>query len=289
MELPDGVEVPAMKYRFAILLLSFLSLALVAGCGDDDENGGGGSDEPVAINETEDVPVDEADPDATEEPPGEEALLKMESLARGELSEEIPAIRGSEGLSVPDWISTVDGDVATYWQNQFNLAGYQYGVPGQHIYDRRGQSGCGAIGPSDGPFYCSLDQTIYLPVPFFTEQYQQFGDAAVALVIAHEHGHHVQQLLGIFDKGFLTPQTELQADCLAGVWARTVLDRGLLEDGDIAEILGLTEISGDEAGTPIKDPNAHGSSALRVSFFNRGYNGGNPDACPVPSRASIKG
>jgi predicted metalloprotease len=276
-----------MTNRFALSLFLLAAIAVPAGCGGDDA-GGGGSDAPVAVNEVADVPVDDADPDATQQPQGEEVLLKLQHLERGSLSSEIPAIRGSEGLSVQDWMSTVDGDVASYWQSQFNRAGYEYRVPSEYIYDRRGHSGCGPIGPDDGPFYCSADETIYLPLPFFNEQYQRFGDAAVAVVIAHENGHHIQQLLGVFNKGYLTPQTELQADCLAGVWASSVLQRGLLEDGDISEILGLTEISGDQAGTPINDPQAHGSSALRADFFNRGYEGGKPEACPVPSRAEIK-
>lgn len=277
-----------MKNRLAPLLLMSLAIAVPAGCGDDDADEGG-SDAPVAVNQTAEVAVDEPDSDATKKPEGETVLLKLQQLERGTLSSEVPAIRGSAGLSVPDWMSTVNGDVASYWQSQFNRAGYEYRVPTEYIYDRRGRSGCGRIGPDDGPFYCTADETIYLPVPFFEQQNQDFGDAAVALVIAHENAHHVQELLGIFDQGFLTAQTELQADCLAGIWASSVLERGLLEDGDIGEILGLTEISGDEAGTPIKDPNAHGTSALRAGFFNRGFEGGNPDACPVPSRAEIKG
>src|SRR3712207_8908285 len=108
-----------MKNRLAPLLLIFLAIALPAGCGDDDADDGG-SDAPVAVNEPAEVPVDDADTDATEEPQNETVLLKLQELDRGTLSNEVPAIRGSAGLSIPDWMSTVDGDVATYWQSQLD-------------------------------------------------------------------------------------------------------------------------------------------------------------------------
>ena len=96
-----------------------------------------------------------------------------------------------------------------------------------------------------------LDETIFFPVEFFEKVANPFGDAATAIVVAHENAHRVQDLLGLFDPPIISAQLELQADCLAGVWAKTVFDRGLLEEGDIGEILGLVDIAGDLAGTPI--------------------------------------
>ena len=137
--------------------------------------------------------------------------------------------------------------------------------------------------PNAGPFYPELDQTIFLPVRFFTQEARAFGNAGVAVIVAHLNGHHVQNIVEIFDQpGTKTVQTELQADCLAGVWAASVLRRGLLEPGDIGEILGEVEISGDPPGTRVTAPNAHGSSQLRQEAFYRGYNGGAPRACPIP-------
>ena len=274
--------------RLWMLLVAVLAaLTLLAGCGDDDDDDGDTGAE-VVLNEPAEVEADEADADATEEPEGESVLLELEQLERADLEQSVPAIRGSEGLSVPEWIHTVNGDVITYWQRQFNRSGYRYDLPSEVLFDRKVRTECGVGRASFGPFYCAFDQTFYLPVPFFEMADREYGDAAVALVIAHENGHHVQELLGLFGAGLLTSQTELQADCLAGVWARTVLNRGLLEEGDIGEILGLTEISGDIEGTPINAPGAHGSSDLRIRFFNQGYEGGRPGSCPVPRKREIR-
>ena len=116
----------------------------------------------------------------------------------------------------------------------------------------------------------------------------RFGDAAVAVVVAHENGHRIQDLLGLFRAPLLSAQIELQADCLAGVWASTVYRRGLLEPGDIDEILGIIHISGDAQGVPIKAQGAHGNATLRQSFFAQGYNGGDPGACPPPKKSQLR-
>ena len=241
------------------------------------------------LNEPTPVDVEEADAEATKDPGGETVLLELQELERADTLASVPAIRGSEGLTVPEWLHTVDGDVASYWQRQFNLADYRYQAPQEVIYDKPVRTrGCGTARNAFGPFFCSVDDTIYLPVRFFTTYSNRFGDAAIAVIVAHEQGHAVQDLLGLFDRGLLTAQTELQADCLAGVWAKTVDKRGLLEEGDIGEILGLVENSGDAEGTPIDAPGAHGNSALRQDFFDQGYEGGSPGDCPVPKRRQIQ-
>jgi predicted metalloprotease len=200
----------------------------------------------------------------------------------------VPAIRGSAGLTVEQWMSVVDSDVANYWQRQFNSAGYRYKAPKEVIFDQRVRTGCGRAPANAGPFYCANDGSIYLPVRFFENQSERFGDAAVAVVIAHENGHRVQDLIGLFDEPLLSVQIELQADCMAGVWAKTVYRRGLLEPGDIDEILGIVHLSGDAEGVPITAQGAHGSSGLRASAFDQGYEGGRPGACPVPKKQEIQ-
>ncbi len=278
-----------MVGRLRLLALAALiaaALIAVTGCGDDE---GSSDSTPLALNEAGEVDLDEGDADATKEPTGPEILDEFEELRQAQDSQSIPAIRGSAGLSVADWMHAVDGDVASYWQEQFNNAGYAYAAATEFIFDRTSQSPCGQASPRTGPFYCTLDDGIYLPVTFFDRVAQPFGDAATAIVIAHENGHHIQDLLGLFDQPLTSAQIELQADCLAGVWAKTVFDRGLLEEGDIGEILGLVELSGDAPGTPVTAQGAHGNSAQRQQFFAQGYDGGDPGSCPVPRRREIRG
>lgn len=275
-----------MRPGLASALAFVLAFGVLAGCGDDDEGG----ETAVVVNEPAQVDVDEPDPDATKTPEGVEVLDQLAELRQAEGEPSVPAIRGSAGLSVPEWMHVVDGDVATYWQKQFNRADYRYDPAQEVIFDGKVRTACGGrASQKSGPFYCTADESIYLPVTFFEQQANPFGDAAVAIVIAHENGHHVQDLLGLFQTRILSAQLELQADCLAGVWAKAVYNRGLLEEGDIGEILGLVDISGDSPDVAINAPGAHGSSALRQDFFAQGYDGGKPGSCPVPPKREIRG
>ncbi len=269
----------------AVVLVALAGILGVAGCGDEEADDPGAN---VEVNERVEVALDDADADATDPPGGAEVLEDFEALQRAEGETTVPAIRGSAGLTVPEWISSVDSDVANYWQRQFNRSDYRFRAPFEVIYERPVRSECGVARNAFGPFYCSFDRTMYLPVRFFERQSERFGDAAVAVIVAHENGHHVQEQLGLFDAGLLTIQTELQADCLAGVWARTVYRRDLFEPGDIGEILGLVEASGDPDATPVSAPGAHGSSGLRQAFFDQGYDSGRPGDCPPPTRREIR-
>jgi predicted metalloprotease len=276
----------AMVPRFRwTALAAILALALFAGCGDD---GSSSDSTPVNVNGESQVELDTADDSATKDPTGPEVLGQLQELRQAQGSQSVPAIRGSAGLSVPDWIHTVDGDVASYWQKQFNDAGYRYRPATEHIFDTTAQSACGEANERTGPFYCPSDGGIYFPVAFFDKYSVPFGDAATAIVVAHENGHRVQDLLGEFGQPLTSAQIELQADCLAGVWGKTVLDRGLLEEGDIGEILGLVNISGDSPDTPVNSQGAHGNSQLRQKYFAQGYEGGNPGSCPPPKRSAIR-
>ena len=279
MNVVSRLRLIAFAALFALVVVAFL------GCGDDDPSS---DSTPLALNTEGVADLEEADPDATEEPEGPEVLAELEALRRALGSTSIPAIRGSAGLSVPEWMHSVNGDVASYWQEQFNNAGYRYEASPEFIFDRTSPSPCGQASPRTGPFFCTTNDGIYLPVAFFDQVAQPFGDAATAIVIAHENGHHIQDLLGLFDQPLTSAQIELQADCLAGVWAKTVFDRGLLEEGDIGEILGLVELSGDAPGTPVTAQGAHGNSAQRQQFFAQGYDGGAPGSCQVPRRRDIR-
>ena len=144
-------------------------------------------------------------------------------------------------------------DAQGFWRQQFQAAGKPYQRAKLVLFRDQVQSGCGLASSATGPFYCPLDQKVYIDLGFFQELNRRFnapGDFAQAYVLAHEIGHHVQQQLGIEqqvrqqsqqnpgDANALSVRLELQADCLAGVWARSTYDRGILESGDLQE--GLT-------------------------------------------------
>jgi predicted metalloprotease len=168
--------------------------------------------------------------------------------------------------------------------------------------------GCGGATSAAGPFYCPADSRVYLDLSFYDEMRQQLGapgDFAWAYVIAHEVGHHVQNLLGTNDEvdrltrddpdraNELSVRTELQADCYAGVWAATVFAQGDLQDGDIDEAFTATEAVGDDrlardAGRRVNpDSFTHGSSQQRRTWFDKGYESGDPSSCDTFSPDSV--
>jgi predicted metalloprotease len=171
-------------------------------------------------------------------------------------------------------------------------------------YSRAYQSGCGAAQSAMGPFYCPTDKKIYLDTEFFNELSQRFkapGDFAQAYVIAHEVGHHVQDVMGRLDEAHnaqarasetqgnaIQVKVELQADCYAGVWAATAKDpegRPVMEQGDFEEGMRAAEAIGDDTlqrqsqGTVVPDSFTHGTSAQRMEALQRGYKSGDPNVC----------
>jgi len=162
------------------------------------------------------------------------------------------------------------------------------------------RSGCGAAGAEAGPFYCPADRKVYIDLGFYRELASRFGapgQFAQAYVIAHELGHHLQNLLGIEPKvraaqqrrpdqrNELSVRMELQADCLAGVWGHSAKQRGLLDPGDLEAGLTAAAAIGDDrlqkqaTGRVNPESFTHGSSAQRVRWFRRGFESGDPDAC----------
>jgi predicted metalloprotease len=171
-------------------------------------------------------------------------------------------------------------------------------------YSRAYQSGCGAAESAMGPFYCPTDKKIYLDTEFFNELSQRFqapGDFAQAYVIAHEVGHHVQDLEGRLDEAHnaqarasetqgnaIQVKVELQADCYAGVWAANAKDpegRPVMEQGDFEEGMRAAEAIGDDTlqrqsqGQVVPDSFTHGTSAQRMEALQRGYKSGDPNVC----------
>lgn len=216
---------------------------------------------------------------------------------------------GEVGLSPADsaaeepmvqFVSFVLDDAQSTWDVAFDRAGSSYD-PARLVLFRGGTAtGCGVGQSAMGPFYCPLDQRVYIDLDFFNELDRRFGapgDFAQAYVLAHEIGHHVQHLLGVDERvrrvqqsnpdasNELSVRMELQADCYAGVWAHSANDRGKLEAGDIQEGLGAASAVGDDriqkqtTGRVNVDSFTHGSAEQRASWFMRGFESGNPNAC----------
>jgi predicted metalloprotease len=157
------------------------------------------------------------------------------------------------------------------------------------MYNDAVASACGRTSSAVGPFYCPVDQEVYIDLSFYRELQGRFGapgDFAEAYVIAHEVGHHLQRLRGdLAPEGSSSVALELQADCLAGAWAKHAEKRGLLETGDVGEALGAASAIGDDriqqetTGRVRPDQFTHGSSKQRAEAFRRGYDGGEIASC----------
>ena len=199
------------------------------------------------------------------------------------------------------FVDFVAGDVDATWQKIFAGSGKTYEPATVVLYDDAVQSGCGSTSSNVGPFYCPQDRKVYLDLGFLDQLQKELGangDFARAYVIAHEFGHHVQNLLGVMDDvdhsrqespddaNELSVRLELQADCLAGIWAHSAYARGdLLESGDLEEGLNAAAAVGDDriqqqSGRGVH-PEAftHGTSAQRVKWFRAGFDSGDPTAC----------
>jgi len=210
------------------------------------------------------------------------------------------------------FVNAVTVDVQTFWAKRFQETGKTYPQTVTVLFTGSTQSGCGIASSQTGPFYCPPDQKIYLDTAFFDELASRFGapgEFAQAYVIAHEFGHHVQDALGIMDQvsseqqsdqskvNDLSIRLELQADCLAGVWANSVWaqpDEANVEsitEADIqggikaAEAVGDDRIQEQATGTIDKESWTHGSSDQRVHWFQTGFQQGTIDGCDTFSVA----
>ncbi len=204
-----------------------------------------------------------------------------------------------ENDSAKEFVSGVLNNTEDVWGKIFREKyGKEYQEPGLVLFSGGTQSGCGGASSATGPFYCPLDQKVYIDLSFYDDLRTKFdapGDFAFAYVIAHEVGHHLQTLLGISDKvrqmqqrageteaNALSVRLELQADFLAGVWAHHAQNMdNILESGDIEEALGAAAGVGDDRlqkqsqGYVVPDAFTHGTSAQRMYWFKRGFDSGN--------------
>jgi hypothetical protein len=207
-----------------------------------------------------------------------------------------PADDGTSSQSpeeLAQFLQSVENDVNETWAKKFEAAGRQYSPAGLQLYYDGVYSACGATDGSVGPFYCPADQTVYLGLDFMQGLDLNLGapgDFAKAYIVAHEVGHHVQNLLGVTGSvdqrvSSASVAVELQADCLAGVWGNDAQQRGLIEDGDLDEGLNAAASVGDDvlmaqAGQVVNPDNfTHGSAEERASWLLRGFNTGSPDSC----------
>lgn len=210
-----------------------------------------------------------------------------------------------------DFVRAVVGSTEDVWGAVFQQGGRTYAKPTLVVFNGFTTSACGAAQSAMGPFYCPGDQKVYLDLGFFqqmTQRYHAAGDFARAYVIAHEVGHHVQNLLGIFaevDKARsrgaemqgaagLSVRQELQADCFAGVWANHAQQRlQWLQPGDIEEAMTAASAVGDDTlqeqsrGHAVPDSFTHGSSEQRMRWFRAGFESGDLGSCDTFSARSL--
>ncbi|MGB3790756.1 MAG: neutral zinc metallopeptidase [Phormidesmis sp.] len=201
-----------------------------------------------------------------------------------------------------EFVSVVLADTEDTWNSIFPREfGGSYQEPTLVLFTDAVQSACGTAQSAVGPFYCPGDQQVYIDLSFYQDLQYKLGapgDFAQAYVIAHEVGHHVQNLLGVSkqvraaqsrvsqtEANQLSVRQELQADCFAGVWAYHTNQRGLLEEGDVDEALNAASQIGDDKlqqkqrGYVTPDSFTHGSAAQRVKWFRRGFSSGDVDQC----------
>ena len=223
-----------------------------------------------------------------------------------QLLEQMPTDGGSEVQSsrpvspeeeeLKQFVSVVLAKSEDVWQDVFRQNGRQYREPTLVLFTDQVQSACGMAGAAVGPFYCPGDEKVYIDLSFYEELRRRFnapGDFAQAYVIAHEVGHHVQNLMGISDRvdamrgrvseveaNQLSVRLELQADFFAGLFARYVQKQGVLEAGDMEEALRAASAIGDDTiqrrttGYVVPDSFTHGTSEQRLRWFRKGYESG---------------
>lgn len=229
--------------------------------------------------------------------------LVMQQQGTPQVSTQQPVPGGTQGYDEQkEFVSVVLADTEDTWTQVFSSMGKTYTDPKLILFSDQVQSACGFTSAAVGPFYCPLDSQVYIDLGFFQELDQRFGasgDFAQAYVIAHEVGHHVQNLLGISDQvhqmeqrgseeqaNALSVRLELQADCLAGVWGfHADKQRQMLESGDLNEALGAAAAVGDDriqksAGRAVSPESwTHGSSEMRARWFTQGFKSGDINSC----------
>lgn len=220
------------------------------------------------------------------------AILNQGGSSRPQTAEE-----KAKSDEAANFVSIVFADTEDVWNKLFPEMGREYQMPTLHLFSDGVGSACGSATSASGPFYCPLDNKVYIDVSFYDELHERFnapGDFAMAYVVAHEVGHHVQNLLGTSGKvqemrgrvseeeyNQLSVRLELQADFYAGVWAHHAQEmKNILEPGDIEEALNAANAIGDDRlqkqsqGYVVPDAFTHGTSEQRARWFRKGFETG---------------
>ena len=227
---------------------------------------------------------------------GADPAVVLDTISSTGPAVDTPYVETAEEKELADFVSVVLADTETVWTGVFTQLGEEYSEPTLVLYSDAVESACGVAGSSTGPFYCPADNKLYIDLSFFGElrdRFQAPGDFAMAYVLAHEVGHHVQNELGVMAqmqelRQRLSPEEyneysvrlELQADYLAGVWANHAQGRGLLEEGDLEEALTAASAVGDDRiqresqGYVVPDSFTHGTSEQRMRWFRKGFEAG---------------
>ena len=233
-------------------------------------------------------------------PPGDQTTQNNQNTGSGQQTgQQTTDVTGDAGR---DFVARILGSTERVWTEKFQQMGRQYQKPTLVLFSGFVQSACGMAQAAMGPFYCPGDNKVYIDLSFYQDMKNKLGapgDFAQAYVIAHEVGHHIQNVLGIAAKvqqartqsseaeaNALSVRMELQADCLAGVWAKTANDTNqILEEGDIEEGLNAAAAIGDDRlqrrsqGYVVPESFTHGSSEQRVRWFKRGMQAGDMNSC----------
>jgi predicted metalloprotease len=228
------------------------------------------------------------------------SLLSNTGVSTGQTVSQPDTQRDAREEPLVQFISFVLDDTQKTWAGILQARGIPYRHARLVLFRDATSSGCGTAQSATGPFYCPSDEKVYIDLGFYDELQRRFGapgQFAQAYVLAHELGHHVQNLLGIERKvrnlqgqnpgagNALSVRMELQADCFAGIWAKSTQQRNLLEAGDVESALGAAAAVGDDRlqrmsrGQVSPDSFTHGSSAQRMEWFQRGMSGGTIEGC----------
>ena len=221
-------------------------------------------------------------------------LLQVVEQANPGQTQSVPT-GAPTGDPAAEFVSVVLGDTEEAWGRVFQAGGKSYDPPVLVLFEDGVQSACGSASSASGPFYCPADQKVYLDLSFFRELDRRFGapgDFAQAYVVAHEVGHHVQNLLGTNrqvaqaqqrgNANALSVQMELQADCFAGVWGHHAQRKNLLDQGDVEEGLSAAAAIGDDRltkGRASPDSFTHGTSEQRARWLRKGLSSGDINQC----------
>ncbi len=227
-----------------------------------------------------------------------ETMISTDTVAAAPGEPYTPSPREDETARFTSVVLKTTEDV---WSTLLSRMGKRYRPPRLVLYTEGTETGCGFGNAAMGPFYCPGDETVYLDLGFYREMENRLGgggDFAQGYVLAHEVGHHVQQVLGISDQmqamqarssradaNRLSVMLELQADCFAGVWGNAMQKQGILDPGDLEEALNTAEAIGDDrlqkqgTGRVVPDSFTHGSSRQRYYWFKRGFDSGDMNQC----------